>query len=465
MAKKVKRKQELELEIEKVAFGGKGIARLDDYVIFVDNSLPGDRVNARIRKAKQKYAEAYPLELLKSSQLRQEAPCKHFGWCGGCKWQNVDYPQQLAFKKQHVAEALAHIGGVTTDALHDVLPAPAIFGYRNKMEFSFSANRWLLPEELGDPEIKKDFALGLHVPRYFDRIVDIEKCWIQPEMMNEILRFSKAFFRDSGVPVYHQREHHGVLRHLVLRKSFAAGKLMINLVTSRTIDDVMTKYVEKLTTEFPFVSSIYNTINSGVAQVATGEEQYLIHGEAVLVEQLEKFKFEISPNSFFQTNSIQGENLYKVVRKFADVADKNIWDLYCGTGSIGIFVAENARKITGFEIVESAVKDAYRNAELNGIKNCEFVAGDLRFNLRKYAEDPPDVIICDPPRAGMHKDVVKTLMEVAPPQIVYVSCNPATMARDLAELTQIYHIAEVQPVDMFPHTYHIESVARLEKIA
>lgn len=463
MSNRLKRRQEIELQIEKVAFGGKGIAYADEYVVFIDDCLPGDRLIARITKAKKNYAEGYVRELLSPSPLRREAPCAHFSHCGGCKWQHVDYAQQLQFKRQHVEESLRHIGGVSPGALHEPLPAPEIFGYRNKMEFSFSANRWLTPEELKDPENKKDFALGLHVPRFFDRIIDVAHCWIQTEQMNAVLEFSKHYFKQAGIAPYHLRSHDGVLRHLVLRQSFAEQQVMVNVVTATGLEAVLPDYAEALVRECPFVSSVYNTINRGVAQVATGEEQNLIYGAEVLVEKLGKFRFEISPDSFFQTNSRQAERLYEVVKQYAEVQGRLVWDLYCGTGSIGIFVAETARKIIGFEIVENAVRDAYRNAGLNGIINCEFVAGDLRFNLMKYAENPPDVIICDPPRAGMHKDVVSTLLEVAPPQIIYVSCNPATMARDLAELTRSYEVVEVQPVDMFPHTYHVESVAKLKK--
>lgn len=463
MTRKVKRRQTVELSVEKVAFGGMGMAYLDEYVVFVENTLPGDRVQARVKKAKSNYAEAYPIEILEPSPLRQDAPCRHFGHCGGCKWQNVDYQKQLDFKTAHVGESLRHIGGVDAGVLHRALPSDPIFGYRNKMEFSFSHNRWLTPEELRNPEIKKGFALGMHVPRHFDRILDIEKCWLQSERMNRVLAFSKGYFTAAPLSVYNLHSKEGILRFLVIRESVAYQNLMVNVVSSESITDELQEYITLLTEAVPEVVSIINTVNDSLAQVATGRDQVLLYGAPVIYEKLGRHEFEISPNSFFQTNSRQAKTLYDVVRAYAGLCGERVWDLYCGTGSIAIYLADLASEVVGFEIVEDAVRDADRNAALNGVHNCSFVAGDLRFNLEKYAGNPPEVLICDPPRAGMHKDVVAAIRQLGPRRIVYVSCNPATMARDLAELVQDYQVAEVQPVDMFPHTYHIESVARLER--
>ncbi len=461
MTRRVKRRQELELDIDKVAFGGKGIGYVDDYVVFVENTLPGDRVKVRVRKARKNYAEAYPLEILRPSPLRREAPCPHFGYCGGCKWQNVDYDRQLIFKKAHVEESLLHIGNVQPQVLHDPIPSREIFGYRNKMEFSFSDNRWLTPEELKNPELKKGYALGFHVPRHYDRILEVSECLLQSAVMNRVFTFSKEFFREAGAPVYNPHTKEGLLRYLVLRQSFARNEVMVNLVTTASIPEVMQKFAAGLSEHCPEVSSVFNAVNSRLAQIAQGEEYHLIRGKPNLVEQLGRFQFEISPESFFQTNSLQAETLYQVVEQFAEPQGKRIWDLYSGAGSIAIFLAAQAKEVLGFEIVENAVKDAYRNAELNKIDNCRFIAGDLRFQLEKHAQQPPEVLICDPPRAGMHKEVLKAIRALQPQRIVYVSCNPATMARDLIELTGDYQVVEVQPVDMFPHTYHIESVAKL----
>jgi 23S rRNA (uracil1939-C5)-methyltransferase len=463
MSKRLKKRQEVNLTIDKVAFGGQGIGYIDDFVVFVENTLPGDIVTARIKKARKNYAEAYPVSLIVPSKLRQDTPCKHFGHCGGCKWQNIDYQQQLKFKHEHVAESLKHIGQIEPEIIHPTLPAPKIFGYRNKMEFSFSDNRWLTPEELIDKDIKKNFALGLHVPRHFDRVLDIEYCWLQSELANNILAFSKSFFKDSGVPVYNTHTREGQLRHLVFRQSFTQNKFLINVVTFSPQTELLKRYAAEATAKFPEISGIVNTINDKPAQVATGSQYNVIYGSDILVEKLEDYTFEISPDSFFQTNTLQAENLYKVARRYAQIDNDVIWDLYCGTGSIAIFVSGNAKKVVGFEIVDNAVQDAYRNAALNNVNNCTFVGGDLRHQLMEYAHEPPDVLICDPPRAGMHKDVVKTIRHIAPKRMVYVSCNPSTMARDLAGLIDLYRIVEVQPVDMFPHTFHIESVAKLVK--
>lgn len=464
MPRKVKRRETIDLTIEKVAFGGKGIARIDDYVIFVENTLPGDQVSARIRKAKKNYAEAYPLEILQPSSLRQSAPCVHFGHCGGCKWQNVDYQQQLEFKKSHVVEALQHIGGIDDVFVHDVLPAPRIFGYRNKMEFSFSDNRWLTPEELSNKDIKKGFALGFHVPRFYDRILDVEYCHLQDEQLNQILEFSKSYFRDSGLPVYNTHTKAGQLRYLVLRKSFATGNVLVNVVTFDEQKRLLDVYAGQLMEKFPFVSGIVNTVNNTYAQIATGQQTHLIAGQSVIQEKLDQFVFDISPESFFQTNSLQAVKLYQTIRDFVRGEDLSIWDLYCGTGSIGIFLSPKVKQVLGFEIVEEAVSNARHNANLNGVENCQFISGDLRFNLAdKAPEAMPDCIVCDPPRAGMHKDVLEILCQLPVPQMIYVSCNPATMARDLSVLTDSWRLEEVQPVDMFPHTYHIESVARLTR--
>ncbi|MFQ5584969.1 MAG: 23S rRNA (uracil(1939)-C(5))-methyltransferase RlmD, partial [Calditrichia bacterium] len=406
---------------------------------------------------------AYPLELLSPSDLRIEAPCKHFQSCGGCKWQNLDYPDQLKIKKDLVLESLQHIGDVQPSVIHDVLPSPLIFGYRNKMEFSFSDNRWLTPQELKNPEIKKgEFALGLHVPRFFDKIVDIEKCWLQTDLMNDVLQFSKSYFKQSGIPVHHNRKHTGVLRYLVLRQSFADEQLMVNIVTFEPIAEKLEAYARKLVELYPQVVSVLNNVNSSHGQHAIGQKEFVVHGQPTIREKISGFVFEISANSFFQTNSLQAENLYKVVAEFAGTDNDLVWDLYSGTGSIAIFLSRNARKISGFELIRSSIEDSRRNAEINGVDNCEFIAGDLRFTLKEYASGKPDLIICDPPRAGMHEVILRQLLELSSPKIIYVSCNPATMARDLSVLKGKYSVEEIQPVDMFPHTNHIESVARLE---
>jgi 23S rRNA (uracil1939-C5)-methyltransferase len=332
------------------------------------------------------------------------------------------------------------------------------------MEFSFSDNRWLPPDELKNPEIKKEgLAIGLHVPRYYDRIIDIEKCWLQDDPMNRILQFSREYFKDEKIPVYHNRKHEGILRFLVLRKSFAFNQIMVNVVTSKPIQDELIKYAEQLVKKVPEVASVINNVNSRIAQIAVGEEEFCVFGKSVIQEKIGEYVFEISANSFFQTNSLQAENLYRTVKDFADVNNKVVWDLYSGTGSIAIFLSDEAKKVVGFEILDDSVKDAQRNAEINQVSNCEFIPGDLRFSIENYSGELPDIIICDPPRSGMHPKVLELILKIAPQKIIYVSCNPTTLARDLIPLKEKYDLKEVQPLDMFPHTYHIENVCCLEK--
>jgi 23S rRNA (uracil1939-C5)-methyltransferase len=460
---KMKKNDQLEIEIEKLAFGGQGLARVDNQVVFVEEGLPGDRAFIQIKKVRRNYSDARIIEILKPSPLRILPACSHFGNCGGCKWQNLEYQKQCHFKREQVLESLAHIGKMNPEIIPPTIPSPLVFGYRNKMEFSFTDNRWLTPEELRNPDIKKDFALGLHVPGSFDRIMHIEKCWLQDEVMNKILSFSQNFFKDSQFPVFNLKTHQGLLRFLVIRKSFSDHNYMVNVVTFTPARELMAHYAKNLVEKFPQIVSVVNTVNPRFAQIAFGEEEYLIFGQSTITEKIGDFEFEISANSFFQTNPLQAENLYHSVQKFAGTGNKVIWDLYAGTGTIALFLAKRTEKVIGFELIESAVQDATRNAERNGIGNCEFLSGEIRESLAARLESP-DVIICDPPRSGMHQDVVQAILHKQPEKIIYVSCNPATLARDLRLMTNEYQLKEVQPVDMFPHTYHIESVALLERI-
>ncbi|MBN2365292.1 MAG: 23S rRNA (uracil(1939)-C(5))-methyltransferase RlmD [Calditrichaeota bacterium] len=457
----MKKGELLTINIDKLAFGGKGIARVDNRVVFVEGGLPGDRAEVKIQKVKKKHIDARITDVIKPSPLRREAECSHFGQCGGCKWQNLDYRHQVQFKREQLLESFRHLAGLTPEVIHQTTPSPLIFAYRNKMEFSFTDNRWLVPEELADPRIKKDFALGLHVPGSYDRVMHIEKCWLQDDVMNRILNFSQNYFKQSGLPVFNLKTHEGLLRFLVLRKSFSHGEYMVNIVTFRPAESLLADYANKLNSQFPEITSIINTVNPRVAQIAFGEEEYVLSGQDHITEKMDEFTFEISANSFFQTNPLQAVHLYHTVQKYAGRHNNLIWDLYSGTGTIAMFLAGNARKVKGFELVESAVMDARNNCAGNSIDNCEFIAGDIRDNI-SGTSDNPDIIVCDPPRSGMHEDILKAIMNKRPQKIVYVSCNPATMARDIQQLTTVYQVAEIQPIDMFPHTYHIESVARLE---
>jgi 23S rRNA (uracil1939-C5)-methyltransferase len=453
----------IELEITGMAFGGKGIAKVDGLAVFVEHAVPLDRVNARILKKKKSFAEAAVVEILEPSPYRTKPPCEYSGFCGGCKWQFLQYDRQLHYKRQHVEESLEHIGLIKGVSVHPVIPSGKIFGYRNKMEFSCSDRKWLLPSDFAMGEKSMSFALGLHVPGTFDKVLDIRACLLQPEEGNMILEDAKAFMKNSGVPPYGIKSHEGFWRFLMLRNSAANGNWMVNMITSTENRKIVEPLAALLTEKYPGVVSVINNITSSKASVATGEYETVLAGSPYIRDKLGDFEFEISANSFFQTNTSGAEILYEKVKEFAGLSGgETVLDLYSGTGTIPVFLSADAGLITGLEIVESAVSDAKKNCLANGVSNCTFMLGDIRDSLSRVS-GKPDVMIIDPPRVGMHKDVVRQVSDMAPRRIVYVSCNPATLARDLFVLKEHYEVKEVQPVDMFPHTWHIESVARLEK--
>ena len=457
----VKKKQEIELVVEQVAFGGKGIARVDGFTVFVDQAVTGDKVLARVYKKKKNYAEARVLELLQPSPDRVPAPCDYSGYCGGCKWQFLSYEKQILYKRQHVMESLAHIGMVRNVPVLPTMPSDTIFGYRNKMEFSCAARRWLMPNQLHNEQIDRSLAVGLHVPGTFDKVLDIDQCLLQQELGNTLLADVREFIRASAIPVYGLKTHEGFWRFIVLRHSAANDHWMINIVTSTEERHQVQPLADQLMETYPNVVSVINNITSRKAGVAVGEYEILLGGQPVITDRIGAYQFEISANSFFQTNTRQAETLYNVVRDYAGLTGtQKVLDLYCGAGTIAIYLASLAKEIVGFEVVQSAVADANRNCRRNGIGNCRFICGDLRTSLDQV-DFRPDVIILDPPRSGMHQDVVEKVLAMKAKRIVYVSCNPATMARDIIPLKDVYKIETVQPVDMFPHTYHIESVARL----
>ncbi|MGD9215418.1 MAG: 23S rRNA (uracil(1939)-C(5))-methyltransferase RlmD [Desulfobacteraceae bacterium] len=458
---KVKKGQTHELEITGIAFGGKGLARIGGMAVFVDQAIAGDRVLARIVKKKKSYAEARVVQRLESSSLRVDAPCPYSGLCGGCKWQFLGYEQQLIYKQQHVQEALDHIGLIKDVEVHPTIASDRIFGYRNKMEFSCAERRWLLPQEMGCDDVDTGMALGLHVPGTFYKVLDIEACLLQPDLGNHILSDVRQYIKKSPRPVYGLRSHEGFWRFLVLRHSVAMDQWMVNIVTASEDMEQVRPLADQLMLTYKNIASVVNNITASKAGVAFGEKEIRLSGDAILTERIGEYEFEISANSFFQTNTLGAQHLYNVAAQYAELSgDEVVVDLYCGAGSIAIYIADKAKEVIGMEITESAVEDAERNCRRNGIRNCRFIGGDIRFTLPQLGVRP-DAMIIDPPRAGMHKDVVKEVLSLAPERIVYVSCNPATMARDIALLKDLYDVVEVQPVDMFPHTFHIESVAKL----
>ncbi len=458
----LKKKQMVECDVIDVAFGGKGLAKIDGLALFIDQTVTGDRVAARVVRKKRNYAEAVVDELLVPSPLRVDPPCPYSGYCGGCKWQFIDYAHQLDLKRRHVAESMQHIALLAEPTVHATVPSDKVFGYRNKMEFSCSDRRWLLPHEMGT-DVEIGFALGLHVPGTYHKVLDTRACLLQPETGNRLLDTVRRHIQASDRPVYGLRSHVGFWRFLMLRHSVARDRWIVNIVTASEDRDAVMPLADQICDRYPEVVGVVNNITARRSGVAIGEREIHLAGEPVLTDRIGPFTFEISANSFFQTNTRSAQALYETVSRYAALkGNETVLDLYCGTGTIAIWMAQQAARVIGLELVESAVADAHTNCRINGIDNCRFILGDIKDTLPAVSA-VPDVLVIDPPRAGMHKDVLKQVCAMAPERVVYVSCNPATMARDMLELKTVYKVAEIQPVDMFPHTFHIESVARLVK--
>ena len=463
----LKKGKEIELTIEKFADKGKSLARYNGYVIFVPQAVPGDRVVARIRKKKKSFAEAILVDVLEPSSLRVEPECKYFGTCGGCKWQHVNYAAQLEAKQKSVIEALEHQGGLSEIKVEQTLGAKEIFHYRNKMEYSFSASRWLTTEEIASGEsFKTDFALGMHAPGRYDRVIDLDTCYL-PEMVSmDLVNGFREFALAQEWTCWNTRTQEGYLRHLVIRTGKRTGEVMVNLVTNGFHKDRFNRITTFVQDHFPQVTTFINTNHTGVAQVAIGEEEYVGFGPGVIHDCIGGFTFEIAPTAFFQTNTVQAERLYEVVKTFAAAESSDLlYDLYCGAGTISLFMAPHVRQVVGVELVPEAIKNAYANAAANRIENCTFLAGDIKQLFTDEFVDEygrPDVLIVDPPRAGMHEKVVEQIAKLSPDRFIYVSCNPQTQVRDLKLLSHLYHIEAVQPVDLFPHTTHIENVIKMK---
>ena len=454
--------------IEAVAAEGKALAHVDGMVVFVDFAVPGDVVDIQVFKKKKNYMEGWIKRIVKPSKDRLEPFCPHFGVCGGCRWQSLPYSMQLEAKRQQVEDQLVRIGHLEVPEIRPTLPSPNTEYYRNKLEFSASASRWILNGENPDTLSPRErVGLGFHVSKFFDKVLDIKECHLQKEPSNAIRLFVKQFCLDHGYEFYNIRENRGFFRNMFVRTN-AKGDVMLILCFAKPLMEEIKALLDALSARFPEITSLWYIVNEKLNDSISDQSPVLYKGEDAIYETMEGLSFKIGPKSFYQTNSEQAYRLYSVARDFAALTGKEVvYDLYTGTGTIAQFVSAKAAKVVGIEYVPEAIEDARDNARRNGITNCSFFAGDMKDVLNEAfiaKHGRPDVIILDPPRAGIHPDVAKVILSAAPGRMVYVSCNPASQARDLAILCQKYRISAVQPVDMFPHTMHVENVVALELI-
>lgn len=513
MSRKKKQKEILyNVLIDGVAAEGKAIGRVDGKVVFVPHAIPGDIVNIQVTKSREKYAEGFVTEIVTPSADRLEPFCKHYGECGGCKWQELPYPLQLKYKQQQVVDQIVRIGKVSLDQfeVQPILPSENEREYRNKLEFSFSDKRWIFqgedPDMIFDPPTPlnpedfeggvfprhlkngysrvntrpEGFALGFHINGAFDKILDIEHCHLQPSPSNEIRNFIRQYAIEHNLPFFNIRESSGFLRNIIIRTNLA-GQAMVTVMFGKNPADLgflksdfnpkdtekeANKLLDVLMEKFPQICSLHYLFNDRLNDAINDQKVIHARGEDAIYEEMEGLRFKIGPKSFYQTNPMQAYRLYSLVREFADFkGDERVFDLYTGTGTIALFVARGVKSVVGIEYVPEAIEDANINAEINGIDNCKFYAGDMKDILTtEFVEahgGTPEVVIVDPPRAGMHPDVIDVLLKTASEKIVYVSCNPSTQARDIEMLSEKYKLVKIRPVDMFPHTHHVENVALL----
>lgn len=453
------------VEIIDVAAEGKSIARVDGMVVFIPFGAPGDVVDVKLVKKKKSHAEGNIVRIVKPSAEREELRCSHFTVCGGCRWQHLPYSLQLQCKQQQVVDAMTRIAKVEIPPINPILGSEEIWEYRNKMEYTFSNKMWLTFEQLNSGEEFPDRdAAGFHIPGAFDKVLDIDKCYLQNDFSNRLRKFIKAYGKEHGLSFYDLRQQSGLLRNLMVRMA-STGQIMAVMQFGADEPENIKGLLDAVRAEFPEITSLQYVVNLKVNDTI-GDQEILVHsGAPYIEEEMEGLQFRVGPKSFYQTNSLQAYELYKVARNFAELSgDELVYDLYTGTGTIANFVARQARHVIGIEYVPEAIADAKVNSAVNGIDNTEFYAGDMKDVLTDEfiaQHGRPDVMIIDPPRAGMHQDVVDVIMNARPEKLVYVSCNPATQARDIALLDSLYQVNEIQPVDMFPHTHHVENVIRL----
>jgi 23S rRNA (uracil1939-C5)-methyltransferase len=462
---------EVEVYLEKLAFGGKALGRVDGLVVFVEHGIPGQTVRVRITKKKAQFAEGRVVGLVQQSPDYTAPRCRHFGFCGGCLWQDLAYEEQLQWKRQQVQECLQHLAGLRPEDIRPATASPDQYYYRNKMEFTFAPRPWLTQEDLAAGRNPEGLggALGLHVPGSFNRVFNLEECYLQAPQTAAMVTEVRDWARSSSLAAYDTKGHTGFWRFLMLREGKRTGQWLLNLITTEAGDrEKVAELAAHLRERFGEISTLVHSVNARKAQVAQGGRSQILWGPGSIEEELQGRRFRISPESFFQTNTAATEALYGAVSRLGEFSGREtVWDLYCGAGSIALSLADRVQRVVGFELVETAVADAYVNSELNRVDNCQFLAGDLKDRIRevlKSGQYPrPEVVVTDPPRAGMHAQVIQALLEILPQKIIAVSCNPATLARDLALLQENYEIVTVEPFDLFPHTAHIECVVRLEK--
>lgn len=455
------------VRITDIGAEGNAIARIDNQVIFVPMLIPGDVVDIRVRKKRRKFMEGTVVRFHEYSPDRIKPRCEHFGVCGGCKWQHLPYEKQLQFKEKQVKDNLIRIGKVDIPFTDPILGSEEIFFYRNKLEYTFSDKRWLTREEMiSDNDHINEDALGFHIPGMFDKVLDIRECHLQPEPSNAIRDAVRRYAHRKSFAFFNLRQQSGFLRNLIIRNT-SSGKVMVIVVFYLDEKERIEGLLDFLASEFPQINSLFYIINTKQNDSLADQVPVLYRGEDHLYEEMDGLKFRIGPKSFYQTNTKQSLRLYKIAKDFAALTGNEVvYDLYTGAGTIANFIADSAQKVIGIEYIDEAVRDAAINSEINNIRNTQFFAGDIRSLLNEQfisENGKPDIIITDPPRAGMHEDVVKQIINASPGKVIYISCNPSTQARDISLMSEYYMVTRIQPVDMFPHTHHVENVILLEK--
>ena len=454
-----------DVEIVEIGAEGNSIAKIDNKILFVPSAIPGDIVDVQIIKNKKNYFEGRIISIKHKSKIRIEPVCAHFGLCGGCKWQHLPYEEQLKWKEKQVIENIKRIGKISSIKVNPIIPSPDVYYYRNKLEYTFSDNKWLTKQQIESPNYYKEPGAGFHVPNMFDKIIDIDKCYLQDDFSNTVRNSLKNFLIKNKLPFFDLRTKKGLIGNLIIRNTLCGEWMVIVVFGTNEEKEKQLMIMDYLKNNFPQINSLNYIINTKLNDSINDLDVFCYLGKPYIIEEIDNLKFRIGPKSFFQTNSKQALAMYKIVRQMAHVDENSIvYDLYTGTGTIANFVAPFVKKVIGIEYVPEAINDANINSAFNNITNTTFIVGDVKEVINAEFinnHGHPDVVITDPPRSGMHPSVVKKIIEILPKRIVYVSCNPATQARDLSLLSDKYIVEEMQPLDMFPHTHHIENIVKL----